>query len=232
MGSSVICIDVWRIKRTSVLRALLNMARQRRTLRNMPNVTFFKLLGTGSGRTFTIRDADTTHWVVLTAWNSITGPAQFAQSNAAAQWNSIATAHAQLVLEPLSSKGQWGGYEPFNAHPDPTWNGLTAALTRANIKVRWWRQFWKSVPPVAIDLNNTPGLITSLGIGEAPVGLQGTFSVWSSNESISNFAIKQQPHRDVIRRTHETGWYKEELFARFKVIGATGTYKDVDFDAL
>jgi len=232
MGSSVICVDVWRIKRTSVFRALFNMARQRRTLRNMSGLTFCKLMGTGSGQTFTMRDADLNHWVVLTAWDSITGPQQFAASKVARQWNSISTSHAQFVLEPLSSKGQWAGAEPFSAQPDPAWNGLTAALTRASIKVRWWRQFWKAVPPVATDLNNTPGLIASLGIGEAPVGLQGTFSVWQSNTSISDFAIKQQPHRDVIRRTHETGWYKEELFARFKVIGATGTYKNVDFDAL
>lgn len=226
------CIDVWRVKRLAIFRALINMALHRRALRKTSGITFFKLMGTGSGQTFTMRDADLHHWVILTAWDSIAGPQQFAESKVSAQWNSISTSHAQFVLEPLSSKGHWAGHEPFHAQPDPAWNGLTAALTRASIKVRWWREFWKSVPPVATDLNNTPGLIASLGIGEAPVGLQGTFSVWHSNESISNFAIKQQPHRDVIRRTHETGWYKEELFARFKVIGATGTYNDVDFDAL
>ena len=28
----------------------------------------------------------------------------------------------------------------------------------------------------------------------------------------------------VMQRTHETGWYAEELFARFAVVGAQGTY--------
>jgi hypothetical protein len=112
------------------------------------------------------------------------------------------------------------------------WDGLTAALTRASIKPRWWREFWRSVPPVSQDLNATAGLITSLGIGEAPIGLQGTFSIWESNESITSFSSKQKPHADVIARTHETGWYSEELFARFKVKKISGTFAGLDFSKL
>ena len=41
-----------------------------------------------------------------------------------------------------------------------------------------WRTFWASVPPVADALDDSPGLMLRVGIGEAPVGLQGTFSVW------------------------------------------------------
>jgi len=86
------------------------------------------------------------------------------------------------------------------------------------------------VPPVSADLNATPGLITSLGIGEAPVGLQGTFSLWQNNDSITQFSSRQKPHAAVIARIHETGWYSEELFARFKVTKVSGTYANVDLD--
>lgn len=67
-----------------------------------------------------------------------------------------------------------------------------------------------------------PGLIAAIGIGEAPVGLQGTFSLWRSAEAIRTFAYERPEHREVIRRTAERQWYAEELFARFAVREATG----------
>jgi hypothetical protein len=63
-----------------------------------------------------------------------------------------------------------------------------------------------------------------LGIGEAPIGLQGTFSVWRSNADITDFAYRRAAHADVIRKTRERHWYAEELFARFAVIASEGTY--------
>ena len=85
---------------------------------------------------------------------------------------------------------------------------------------------------MSADLNSTAGLITSLGIGEAPIGLQGTFSIWKSNENITAFSSKQKPHADVIARTHETGWYSEELFARFKVNKLSGTFAGLDLSKI
>ncbi|MGH3928140.1 MAG: hypothetical protein ACRDTT_35640, partial [Pseudonocardiaceae bacterium] len=58
---------------------------------------------------------------------------------------------------------------------------------------------------------------------EAPIGLQGTFSVWASCADLTTFAYRGAAHRDVIRRTAEVGWYSEELFARFAVLRTTGT---------
>ena len=42
------------------------------------------------------------------------------------------------------------------------------------------RAFWRAVPPVSLDLAGRPGLRLAVGIGEAPVGLQGTFSLWET----------------------------------------------------
>lgn len=189
-------------------------------------------MGTGSGKTFTIRDADLHHWCVLSVWETYDDCAAFLGSNPAKQWQKISTTQANIELEPLSAKGTWASKTPFGSPVPEKWDGLTAALTRASIKPRWWREFWRSVPPVSQDLNASAGLITSLGIGEAPIGLQGTFSIWKSNDSITAFSSKQKPHADVIARTHETGWYSEELFARFKVTKLTGNFAGIDFSKL
>lgn len=208
------------------------MARQRISMRKLPGLTFCKLMGTGSGKTFTVRDADLHHWCVLSVWETPEESLAYLSSKPAKQWQRIAASQANLELEPLSAKGTWAKKTPFGNPIPQKWDGLTAALTRASIKPRWWREFWRSVPPVSQDLNASAGLITSLGIGEAPIGLQGTFSIWESNESITAFSSKQKPHAAVIARTHETGWYSEELFARFKVTKVSGSFAGIDFSNL
>ena len=225
-------LDITRVRSRHILIAFSLMARQRLSMRKLPGLTFYKLMGTGSGKTFTVRDADLNHWCVLSVWETREDSLAYLTSKPARQWRKIALTEANIELEPLSAKGTWAKKSPFGNPVPEKWDGLTAALTRASIKPRWWREFWRSVPPVSADLNSTSGLITSLGIGEAPIGLQGTFSIWETNESITAFSSKQKPHAAVIARTHETGWYSEELFARFKVTKLSGTFAGLDFSKL
>ena len=225
-------LDITRVRSRHILIAFSLMARQRLSMRKLPGLTFYKLMGTGSGKTFTVRDADLNHWCVFSVWKTQEDSLAYLTSKPARQWRKIALTEANIELEPLSAKGTWAKKSPFGNPVPEKWDGLTAALTRASIKPRWWREFWRSVPPVSSDLNSTAGLITSLGIGEAPIGLQGTFSIWETNESITAFSSKQKPHAAVIVRTHETGWYSEELFARFKVKKLSGTFAGLDFSKL
>ena len=98
-----------------------------------------------------------------------------------------------------------------------------AALTRARLAVRRTTRFWRAVPPVSADLHRAPGLLAALGIGEAPLGLQGTFSLWESARALNTFAYERAPHAAAIARTDREGWYAEELFARFAVLSTAGT---------
>ncbi|HEX5492963.1 MAG TPA: monooxygenase, partial [Mycobacteriales bacterium] len=78
--------------------------------------------------------------------------------------------------------------------------------------------------PVAGQLRTAPGLLLALGIGEAPVGVQGTFSLWRSSGALHDFAYRcGTAHAEVVRRTPTSGWYAEELFARFAVLDVRGT---------
>ena len=58
-------LHVWGVPGRSVPTALLRMAADRRPLRRSPGLRFAKLMGTGSGRTFTVRDADPRRWALL-----------------------------------------------------------------------------------------------------------------------------------------------------------------------
>lgn len=220
----IVRLDVWGIPRTGIPRAFLRMATQRRGVRTIPGVRFAKLMGTGSGETFTMRDADLRHWAILTVWSDEAGAESFDDHRVARAWQDSSTEHARILMRPLVSRGSWSGKEPFAVPDTKAAPGPIAAITRARIKPHLWWRFWSSVPPVALDLRSDPGVLFTLGIGEAPVGLQGTFSIWRDAAALSEFAYRRPAHAEVVTRTHELQWYSEEMFTRFQVMDIRGSY--------
>jgi hypothetical protein len=219
-------VDVFKVSK--IVKALFLIAFDRfRISRNNQDLVFFRLLGTGTGRTFTTKDADLSRWVIFTVWQNQAAAAQFNDHLVWKSWNRITTESASFLLAPLSSKGEWGGKEPFGNPIAHRWDGPVLSVTRARIKAHMWRRFQSEVPPVSKSLHASAGLVTAFGIGEAPIGLQGTVSVWKSNRELTEFAQRTQSHRDVIKKTHELDWYSEELFARFAIIEAQGILDSV-----
>ena len=209
----------WRIKPSAVPFAFLAMAIDRFALSRSANVGFYKSLGTGKGETFTPADANTLRWGLIAQVNDIEA---FDQSLVVKRWRKNSVDEFRAVLEPISSHGQWAGKEPFVVTAKD-WTGPVAAITRARIKWHQNFRFWSSVPPVTISLKSAPGLMAAIGIGEAPIGLQGTFSLWESSDAIKNFAYKGAAHQKAIADTATYNWYSEELFARFAVKDMRGT---------
>jgi len=210
------------VPRKGIPFAFLSMAIDRMRSRKFTGISFSKLLGTGSGQTFTPSDAVLTRWGMVVAIDENRIEA-FDQSSIITNWRKRSTSEFRAVLSPLSSHGLWAKKNPFDfiaplSNPD----AQIAPLTRASIKWNINFIFWKSVPPVVIDLHSNPGLHAAIGIGEAPIGLQGTFSLWKSASALRDFAYKGKAHQVAIAQTQSIGWYSEELFARFEVLALRG----------
>lgn len=219
-------IDIFTV--TNVFAALLRIAFDRfKIKRNNPELVFFRLLGTGTGRTFTSKDANYNRWVILTVWNNQDAAATFNHHKVFNSWQAQSVELATYYLAPLTSKGSWASKQPFGNPTAHRWDGPVLSITRARIKIRMWRRFQKEVPPVSHSLHSSTGMVTAFGIGEAPFGLQGTVSIWSSNKALTQFAQRERAHRVVITKTHELNWYSEELFARFAIITTHGSLDGV-----
>ncbi|MBW6434127.1 monooxygenase [Actinoplanes hulinensis] len=209
MTDDLVSLHVWRVPRQAVGSAMLRMAFARR---HLAGVRFGRFLGTGTGATFGPGDTDLTRWAAITVSDR---PVRFPT------WDRIAVKQARVDLEPLVSRGEWSGRSPFHAtgrRPD----GMVLALTRARLRPSRALRFWRAVPAVAREVAAAPGLLARFGVGEAPIGWQGTVSVWRGAADLTAFAYRQPEHRAVIARTPADRWYAEELFARFAVLDISG----------
>ena len=201
-----VSLHVWRVPARRVPAALWRMAADPRRVRRAPGVRFAKLLGTARG--FGFSRADPTRWAALTVADV---PPAFPK------WDRIAVAGCRLDLRPLSSRGTWAGRAPFSPGPGQTATGPVLALTRARLRPGRALTFWRASRPVVGALAGSPGLLAAFAVGEAPLGWQGTVSVWRNAADLVQFAYRHPEHRNVIARTATVGWYAEELFARFAV---------------
>lgn len=207
------------------------MATQRPWLARTGGLRFWKLVGMGSGIGFNARP-DPLTWGLFAVWEQPGDWDRFRDTSAVMrQYRERGDETYTLHLAPVSSHGRWNGTEPFGPLPAKQQDDADApivVLTRATLHLRRALRFWEWVPPVEQELRDADGLLLSFGIGEAPWVRQATLSVWRTADAMKRFAYASEAHREVIRRTRAEGWYAEELFARFRLLGTEGTLQGRD----
>lgn len=207
-----------------------HMALDRPVLRRAGGLMFWRLLGTGRGRSTTL-GADLRRWALLAVWRDERALEEFLErSPIPARWRREAAEIWQVRLAPIASRGRWNGVEPFapvTGGPEP-YGGPLAVLTRASIRPSRLAAFYRSVPSVDRLLRGQEGCLASVGLGEWPLARQATFSLWRDAAAVRAFAYAGPAHREVIERVRAHDWYSEELFARFVPYASTGTWDGAD----
>jgi len=204
---------------------LSQMAFARPALRRVPGLRFWKLLGTGDG--FSLRP-DFARYGLLAVWESPEhARAFFDGSPIMRRFRRRADETWTIRMVAIQARGSWSGVNPFEPAA-PCCEGPLAVLTRATIRWRRLAAFWSRVPATNRALDGAPGLVLSVGIGEAPIVRQATFSLWRSEAEMRAFAYRAPAHAEVVRRTRHEAWYAEDLFARFAPVSSEGSWNGTD----
>jgi hypothetical protein len=119
-------------------------------------------------------------------------------------------------MKNIKSHGEWSKQNPFKSSVPLDKSRPLAVITRATIKPKLAYKFWKDVPAVSKSMDAYTELLYSKGIGEFPLLMQATFSLWSSADAMFNYAYSNPKHAEMVKKTRELNWYSEELFARFE----------------
>ena len=205
--------------------AIGQMGAARLALRREPHLLFWKLCGSGTGEGFTPRP-NWGVWAILAVWpDEAAARAGTATGKVWQRWRGHASESSTVFLSPLSARGSWSGVNPFV--PDPhsaVTDGPLAVLTRASIKPRRALRFWKRVPDISAVIGADPDVMFKIGIGEVPLLHQITFSIWPDIASMTNFARGDGPHGRAIKAVRDEGWFTDELYARFRVLGVEGQW--------
>ena len=224
----IVSLTIVRYPKVFIPFALLAMAVHRLPLWLNKHCKFWKLMGSGHNGTFDLQP-DWQQWAILATWESQKDFDSFYRDSfISGWWKAFKCEKWTLLCEPIQSHGKWDGFDPFQSTPITDYSGPVAVLTRATIRLNKLKGFWSNVDSVATLMTSAKGYITSFGIGEAPFYRQATFSIWESVDDVKAFAYRSREHAEVIKKTREENWYREELFARFKPIGSFGTLNGKD----
>ncbi len=209
---------------TNRLWALAMMGAARLSMPHVADIGFWKLCGSGTGEGFTPLP-NTAVYAILATWpDEATARRQTADAAIYQRYRRRAAEDWTVFLSPTSARGRWSGIAPFEVSEAPC-PGPLAALTRATIKPSVAMQFWKKVPDISQMIGSDRNVAFKIGIGEVPLLHQVTFSIWPNKESMADFAQKDGPHATAVRAVREGDWFREELYARFRVLGDAGSWQ-------
>ena len=204
--------------------ALWMMGEARLWLPRLDGIRFWKLFGSGTGEGFT-PIPNTSVWGILATW---TDPDRARRHVETAElfrrYRRRASESWSVFLSATSARGQWSGQTPFEAAA-PTSDGPIAALTRATLKPTVAFRFWNRVPDISDVIGSDPNVALKVGLGEVPLLHQVTFSIWPDADSMARFARRDGPHADAIRAVREGLWFREELYARFRIMDDVGLWQ-------
>ena len=207
--------------------ALWQMLLGKPKLKRLQGAQFVKMVGAGSKEGF-FPLPDTRIEGVLAAWPSL--EQAVAQVRGAGIYTAMrrhASEAMTLYLVPTRVWGEWAGGEPFESDGSRSLAPPLVALTRATIKPRHAIDFWRKTPAIRAEIPDEEHLLFKIGLAEIPWVNQITFTIWDDAEAMRAFAYRPGgPHTTAVEAVRKEGWFKEELYARFRVVGVDGSWSE------
>jgi quinol monooxygenase YgiN len=195
-------------------------------LRRVPGLRFAKALGSGRQGGFGLQPSLSRQGLFAVFGNEAAAD-DFLQSSATvAAYRAHAAELCMLKLRAVSCRGRWSG-RTIGVRAAPVEAGApVASLTRASIRPHKAHRFWAHSPPAEIALQRAEGCLLAVGLGEAPLLRQATFSLWRDQAALEAYA-RGGAHGQAIRGALQEGWFSESMFVRFVPLHVSGRWQGV-----
>jgi hypothetical protein len=205
--------------------ALWQLARRGATLQGVPGLRFGRVMGSGAGGGFGLRPGLDCQGL-FTMFDSLASAERFvAESPLVRAYSERAVdgCFFSATLLVTSSRGSWGGTGmAAGAVAQP--GQPVAALTRAAIRTSRVWPFWRQSPGAEAELAAAPGCRLAVGLGEAPLLRQATFSLWDSVEAMNAYA-RHGSHQRAITAAWQQRFFSEWMFTRFVPVQLQGAWQ-------
>ncbi len=199
--------------------------------KDVPGLTMVKVMGSGHGGGFSLRPS-ATHQGLICTFSHLDLALKFLDSPAVQAYRSRAREFWTGVLSVQSARGHWdkqawqastpealGVSSQESAEPA----GPFAVLTRASIVPTKAMAFWRYAPAAQADLSKSPGCLLAMGLGEAPLVRQCTFSLWQDTGAMLQYA-HQGAHQVASAAAYKHQFFSESLFVRMQVLQMAGVW--------
>jgi hypothetical protein len=202
---------------------LTRLALGARALGTVPGLRFARVLGSGRGGGFGLAPGFD-HQGLIGFFGDETSARAFATDAPLVQaYRERALESLCLVLRASSCRGSWGGASL--AVSAAAQEGMPmAALTRASIRARHALRFWRHAPATHAGIAQAAGCRLAIGLGEAPLLRQATFSLWDDARSMQAYA-RSGAHLAASRGAWQEGWFSESMFVRFVPLSIEGRWR-------
>lgn len=227
----VLLIDLLKSKRTW---GWLRLAQGSLALRHVAGLMFAKVMGSGHEGGFGLRPSPSHQGLVL-MFESPEHAHAFLQSDMALQYKENAREWFSACMTIDSSRGSWNqlAWQPSAANMADHTNlehsqQPVATLTRASIRSSSAMAFWRYAPAAQADLQSAKGCLLAMGLGEAPLLRQCTFSIWKDTASMVGYA-QSGAHHAAIQAAYKHGFFSESMFVRMRVQAMEGIWQGHHF---
>jgi spheroidene monooxygenase len=217
----------------------LRMIQGTSALHGVKGLLFSKVMGSGHEGGFVLRPSPS-HQGLICIFDRVSSVKLFLQSELIASYRSNAREFVWGMYSITSAKGSWdsvawgvsdasaldGVYPSAEEDDEST---TIAVLTRASIKPAHAVAFWRFAPATQKDLPAAKGCLLAMGMGEAPLLRQCTFSVWRSLDDVDSYA-RHGAHQKAIETSYRRDFFSESMFVRMRPLEIHGCWKGSAID--
>lgn len=187
-----------------------------------PGLRFAKALGSGHEGGFGLRPSLSRQGLIAVFDGERAADAFVCRSALMADYRQHSLEHLTLKLRATSSRGAWSGQQIAVTRDAPA-PGPVAALTRASIRPSRAWPFWSRSPAAERELASAAGCRLAVGLGEAPVLRQATFSLWDDQAAMDRYA-RGGAHLAAIKASAAGDFFSESMFVRFVALSVQGRW--------